>query len=113
MKSSFAKLCFLLMLITLSICHPPPAVAQSVKFDDFRIVKRSLAVGKATSVKAAPCAWVEVADTGSNRGVLLSGTDTAKIAYPRKPGLLIYSRRDSALVIWNGVRWRKTTLTNL
>lgn len=103
------KVFTLLMTIALSFVSIASSSAQSVRYDDFRIINRSLAVGKKKSTKADSCAWVEIGDTSSAKGLLLNATDTGKVFYKRKPGLLIYRLADSSLYIHTGTRWKKIT----
>jgi hypothetical protein len=107
------KLLFLLTLcfsVVLGSCEQ--VHAQNVKYDHFRIQKKSLAVGKSTSLAAPDNVWIQISDTGSSRAALLiSGTDTGKITGTKQFGTMMLNRSDSSLRIWLG-SWKKITITN-
>ena len=87
------------------------ASAQSVKYDDFRIINKSLTVGKKTAKAAPRCAWLEIGpDTGGHKGVIFNPIDSAKVDTPYKTGLIFYSKQDSCFKFWNGKRMRKVAL---
>jgi hypothetical protein len=108
------KFLFLLIAsISMCLASCQDVKAQSVKYDHFRIQNKSLAVGKATSLAAPSNVWVQIADTGSAKAsVLLMGTDTSKVTGTKVAGMMIYSRADSTLRIYNGRRWKKVTVTD-
>jgi hypothetical protein len=110
LNRNFMKRTAMIIALLAAFALPPPkAGAQSFKFDDFRIIKKSLTVGKAGYQAADQSAWLEIGDTSTSRGLLLPRTDTGKITF-KSAGLIIYQRKDSSLYFYDGRRWRKPTL---
>lgn len=109
----FKFLLVALLGLFISVAFSPPADAQAFNHVDTRIVKKSLAVGKSTSQAAPQNVWIQVADTGSARAsILLSGTDTSKITGTKLPGMVMYDRAAATIRVYNGIRWKRVTLTD-
>lgn len=102
MKRIIAFLGLTLMLI---IGISPPVHSQQYLWNNTAIVNKSLSVGKVKTRIADTCALLELGDTATGKGLLLPRTDTTKVL-KKKPGLLIWNRKDSCLYIYDGKRWQ-------
>lgn len=71
------------------------------------VFKKSVVIGKDKLDYPDSCANLQVGDTMSTKGFMLTPTDTGKIpAGVRKMGLLIIRKGDSSLWFYTGKRWR-------